>query len=224
MFDEIGIEDFKRRTEINGASELAHPWERVSKVVSLRSLETIYAIQLMSTAYLEKLLSHVVLQGGNRSRVYEGCKIHIMQANPGVANIGQKFVERRKCQNILENIGGIVDQFATPSGALHIGAFIALGRTKESETVIAHYLPPIAEMNGDTAWKWLDGIHRGWLNRQMGATLPIIAIEGVKIPFPCAVHPWKDVKPVDEKPPKEERFFDLKPELFRDLKYVGIDG
>lgn len=224
MFEPIGIEDFKRRTEITGAGELVHPWEHVSRVVSLRSLEKILAIQLMSSIYLEKLLSHVVVEGGNRSRLYEGCKIHIMQANPGVANIGQTFVERRKCRDILENFGGIVDQFATPSGALNIGAFIALGRTKDGETVIAHYLPPIAEMNGETTWKWLDGIHRGWLNRQIGSPIPIIAIEGVKIPFPCAVHPWKDVRPVDEKPPKEERFFDLKPELFRNLKYVGIDG
>lgn len=223
MFDPIPIDEFRRRAEMNGR-EIEHSWGGAQKVVSLRDLVSIDAIQLMSLVYLEKLLSHVVLEGGNNERVYADCKIHIMQANPSVANIGQTFVERSKCQNILENVGNIVEQFATPSGAFHVGAFIALGRNKAGEVCIAHYLPPIAEMNGETTWKWLDGIHRGWLNRQLGSTIPIIAIEGIKIPFPCSVHPWKNVKAVDQKPPREERFFDLKPELFRNLKYIGIDG
>ena len=59
---------------------------------------------------------------------------------------------------------------------------------------------------------------------RMGGTIPVIAVEGIREPFPCALHSWQDISAVDEKPPKGERFFDLKPELFRDLKHVGIDG
>lgn len=223
MFDPIPMEEFRRRTELSG-KELVHSWGSVGLVVSLRDLVSVDAIQLMTYEYLEMLLSHVVLKGGNKDRVYAGCKVRILSLSPKVAQIGQTFVERRKCLSIMENIGGVVRHFATPNGALKIGAFIALGRTKDGAQAVAQYLPPIAEMNGGTMWKWLDGIHRGFLHVGVGAELPTIAIEGVKAPFPCETHDWDHVQPVDEKPPKEKRFFNLNADLFRDLHYVGIDG
>lgn len=223
MFEPITLAEFRLRTELSG-KELDHPWRKVELVVSLRDLACVDAIQIMPKRYLEGLLSHVVLKGGNKERVYHGCNVSIISLSPKVAQIGQTFVERRKCLSILENIGSVIADFATPSGPLKIGAFIALGRTKEGRTAVAHYLPPIAEMNGGSKWKWLDGIHRGYLHVNMGAELPTIAIEGVTAPFPCDTHEWERVRAVDAKPPKEERFFNLKEDLFRDLHYVGIDG
>lgn len=223
MFDPIDIEEFRRRAGIQ-PRDLEHSWGNASTVVSLRDLAQVDAIQLMSMSFLKRLLSNVVLAGGNHERVYEGCDIHVMVASPSVANIGQTFVERRKYTSILENLSGLASGFAGAGGVLNIGAFIALGKTKAGATAVALYLPPIAEMNGDSAWKWVDGIHRGWIGQQMGNSGPIVAIEGVKVPFPCDVQKWNRVRPVDAKPPIEDRFFNLKPDLFRNLKYVGIDG
>jgi hypothetical protein len=223
MFQAIPMAEFRRRTHLNG-DELTHAWGSVDKVVSLRDLASISAIQIMPKQYLHNLLNNVVLAGGNKERVYEGCKIHIISLSPKAAEIGQTFVERSKYVSILENVGNLVADFATASGALKLGAFIALGRTAEGDQAIAHYLPPIAEMNGGSLWKWLDGIHRGYLHVNTGSEIPTIAIEGVKAPFPCDTHGWDMVRPVDAKPPRDERFFNLKPDLFRDLHYVGIDG
>jgi len=51
-----------------------------------------------------------------------------------------------------------------------------------------------------------------------------VLIRGVKTPFPCEPQHWKDLQKVDQKPPLEQRYPGLKPELFRDVKCIGIDG
>jgi hypothetical protein len=58
----------------------------------------------------------------------------------------------------------------------------------------------------------------------VGTTIESVVIRGVQQPLPCDARGWDSVKPVDEKPPKPERFFNLRPEYFRDVKRIGIDG
>ncbi len=224
MLTPIPADEFVRRTEIDLCRDLHHSWSSAGQVVSMRALDTIEAVQLMPIGYLMKLLEHTVILGGNRERVYAGCTVSIMQVSPQAVRIGQRFIQRSKYTAILENFGSILGQFSIQSGISGLGAFIILGKTKDGTPSVAHYVPPIAEMNGSTKWNLLDGLHRNFLINQIGATTTMVAIEGVKVPFPCTLHDWKVIKPVDEKPPKEERYFDLKPELFRSLEYVGIDG
>ncbi len=224
MFEPFPVEVFVERTGIIPAQDLAHAWGSVRVIASLRQLEEIDAIQLMTVDYLNKMLGRVVLAGGNRARVYEGCRFHQMAISPRAAKIGQRFIERKKYQALIENFGAVLGRFSVAGGPANIGAFVAYGRLKDGTKAIAHYIPPIVEMNGGSTWALLDGLHRNFIMERMGSTIPVIAVEGIREPFPCALHGWDEIRPVDEKPPAAERFFDLRPELFRDLKLVGIDG
>lgn len=224
MLTPIPADEFVRRTEINVHRDLHHSWGLAKQVVSLRALKTIEAVQIMPNVYLMKLLENTIIAGGNQERVYAGCSVTIIPVSPQAVRIGQRFIQRSKYTAILENFGSIFGQYSMAGGIANLGALIILGKTEDGVLSIAHYVPPIAEMNGSSKWNLLDGLHRNFLVNQIGSTTTMAAIEGVKIPFPCTLHDWKMIKPVDEKPPKEERYFDLKPELFRRLEYVGIDG
>ena len=73
----------------------------------------------------------------------------------------------------------------------------------------------------------MDGIHRDYIGKQTGLALTVIVAENISLPFPCSAKSWSDIKVISlsEKPKDiNERYFDLKKELFRDLKYLGIDG
>lgn len=70
----------------------------------------------------------------------------------------------------------------------------------------------------------LDGTHRCFLIKSIGTTIETVVIRGVTAPFPCDPQPWSRVRQVDAKPPRPERFVDLRPEFFRDVKHIGIDG
>jgi len=137
--------------------------------------------------------------------------------------VGQTFVERKKLQRILEDFGGMWNAFAVTRGIAKRTASIIYGRTESHAHAIAHYLPPIAEEN-DGRLLLLDGVHRNFLVRSIGTTIETVLIRGVRERFPCRCGRWDEVSPVDEKPPKSERFHDLEPGLFRDVKSIGIDG
>ena len=73
----------------------------------------------------------------------------------------------------------------------------------------------------------MDGIHRDYITKQLGCTINAILIKNVAIPFPCGIKSWEEIKVIGlaEKPKDiNERYFNLQKELFRDLKYLGIDG
>ncbi|HVW82727.1 MAG TPA: hypothetical protein VHC68_02165 [Candidatus Paceibacterota bacterium] len=224
MFQPIPVGDFLARTELDPHRDLAFPLGSAEEVVSLRDLDSIDAVQLMPIHALEKILGHATLAGGNKARMYEGCRVRLMAISPKAARIGQRFIERKKYTALLEKFGSILKNFSIPAGPADLGAFIAIGSTKEGKRAIALYVPPVVEMNGTTAWTLLDGIHRNFVIERMGGTTPVIVIERVKNPLPFSLHEWDKIALVDEKPPIEERYFDLKPDYFRDLKYVGIDG
>ena len=132
-------------------------------------------------------------------------------------------MERSKYQQFLERCDSMFSSFCVSRGMAKLGACIVLGRTVEGAQGIAHYVPPIIERHG-SAWVLLDGVHRMYLARQVGTTLEAVVVSGVKTPFPTDLHGWESVSVVSEKPARSERYRNLRPELFRDLKHVGLDG
>lgn len=223
MLTPLPTEVFLQRTGIC-IRDLEHAWGSARLVVSLRELDSIQAVQLMSRAYRNKLLGSVLLAGDKCSRVYEGCKFETAEVSPRVAKIGQRFVQRGKYQALLEAFNVALRAYGVDAGVARMGAFIAVGKLKDGTQAVAQYLPPIMEMNGGSKWALLDGIHRNFIVDAAGGTISVITVEGVREPFPCQLHSWEEIRVVEEKPSKEERYFGLNERLFRNLEGVGIDG
>jgi len=176
----------------------------------------------MPESYLEKLIFNTTLTGSDQ-KVYKDCLIKRARIDPNNIRLGQTFVERHKYEKMIENLSDAFKGFCVNSGFAKCTPYIILGETKSGDIAIAHYVPPIVEEHGQ-GLLLLDGVHRNFLIRAVGTTIESIIIKRIAIPFPCDVHSWRHVKVVDAKPPKNDRFLNLKPELFRDLQWVGIDG
>lgn len=220
MFDPIDLGDFERRTGIRPATSL---WDGADRIVSLRQLVRILDIRLMNDEYLRHLLLSVTLVGDPERKPYKGCDVKRLRVDPAMLAVGQTFVEERKLLNLQSGFFDIFAGSGAPRGYAKKCAMVILGETAEGARAVAHYLPPLVEWHGDRHGL-LDGMHRGYSAMRVGTTIECIKICFPPDPFPCAFGHWKRVKLVSAKPPKDERFFELKPELFRDLKYVGIDG
>jgi hypothetical protein len=223
VFERIQLGEFAARSNID-KSAYSHSWNGATCVVSLREISEVLAVQEMDEDYLHQLLSSVVLVGGNRTPVYHGCSIEHVEVSANEMHVGQTFVEIPKCYALLADFGQVFKRYSGIKGFVRLTAKLVLGYTKDGVCAIAHYIPPLLESNGTERKSLLDGIHRNWICRLSGVPVIGIRISGVKEPFPCSTHDWSKITPVTEKPPKDERFFDLKPDLFRDLKWVGIDG
>ncbi|HEY0010504.1 MAG TPA: hypothetical protein VGB97_01155 [Candidatus Paceibacterota bacterium] len=223
MFTPIPVAEFLGRTGLDTEADLFYPRDSVTQVVSLRQLEIIDCVQLMHHQYLRRLLESVVCKDG-KTHPYTGKWIGTMNLSARSARVGQRFIERGKYTALVERFQQILEGFATPSGPTGLGAFIAFGRMQDGTRVVAHYLPPIIEIGRDNGSALLDGIHRNYPLVGAGLAMPMLTIRDVEAPLPFDLRDWDEVEAVDVKPPVEERFFNLRPEMFRDLKYVGIDG
>jgi hypothetical protein len=222
VFQSIPIEELEKRV-----GSLPFNMQRTADiVVSLRDIDPlrINSIEVMPKDYLDRLIRRVTLEGDSSSRPYADCEITTMTVDPDDLQIGQTFIQREKYRQILEGLNGNLDgHFCVPRGIAKRGPFIVFGSTNDGTPAIAHYLPPIVE-DGKYGRFLLDGIHRNFLVKKVGTTIETILIRGVKEQLPCDPVSWSKIKPVDEKPPREERYFNLRKEFFRDLKYTGIDG
>lgn len=220
MFDPISLEDFARRTTVRPEGS---GWRGADRIVSLRQITRVTDIRLMNDEYLTRLLRSVTLTGDPDRRPYEGCKVKRLRADPEMLAVGQTFVEERKLLDLQSDFSAVFEGSGASRGFAKKGAMIVLGETADGEHALAHYLPPIIEWHGDRHGL-LDGMHRCYSAMRVGTTVEIIKVCFPTLPFPCAFGHWRDVRLVSAKPPKEDRFMDLRPDLFRDLKYVGIDG
>lgn len=221
MFEPISITDFKSRTGIEPDFVM-----HATKVVSLRDLVpgSISAVHVMRRDYLSKLLRSVTLEGDGEHRPYEHCQIELARIDPSHLVIGQTFIQRSKYQDILEKFGNHLNgDFCVTPGTVASSAMVMYGQTRTGEDAIAHYIPPIIEVSGDNLFL-LDGIHRNYLAMRVGTTIESVLVKGVKAPPPCDVRTWSDIKVVNKKPPREKRFYNLQPPLFRNLKWIGVDG
>ena len=125
---------------------------------------------------------------------------------------------------LLEHFSGFLDNYHLPGGFSQLCPMLIFGDDAQGQPALAHYLPPIAEVHGGRS-VILDGIHRNFIVKNTGATITTIVVDGVATPFPCSLRAWDEIRPVDAKPPNiNDRFFDLDAMLFRDLKFIGIDG
>jgi hypothetical protein len=177
----------------------------------------------MPEEYLKALLFSTVLEGDRSNKIYADCSIQRARIDPHHLEIGQTFIERPKYQKLLENLPQVYSGFCVNHGFAKCSALIVYGQTSDGSSVVAHYVPPIIEVHNDRLFL-LDGVHRDFLTMAVGTTVESVLIKGVKVPFPCDPRGWDEVRVVEQKPPRPERFRNLKPDLFRDLKWVGIDG
>lgn len=220
-FEPIDLSEFGRRTGMD-MLELAE-MSGADRIVSPRQIVVARHILCMRLDYLERLLKSVPLLGDPARTPYAGCRIKRYRMDPRMSKVGQTFIERRKINDLHELFTAMFSEHDVPYGIAKKGASLIFGTTAEGDRAIAQYLPPIVEQIGNRH-AVLDGIHRFSYTKGAGTTLEIVKITDPSEPFPCDLRKWSSIKAVDAKPPKNERFFNLKPELFRDLKYVGIDG
>ncbi|MFH1047415.1 MAG: hypothetical protein V1738_03875 [Patescibacteria group bacterium] len=222
MFNPLQLDEFTERTGI-ARDDLTGIWNRAERIVSLRDLTQVLNVQAMPKTYLQRLLNSITLAGDPSLHPYAGCRIQTLRLDPRSLLVGQTFIERPKYNSLIERFPDLFANFCLTKGFAKLTAQIVLGRLANGETAIAHYLPPIVEQH-DARTLLMDGMHRNFILLAAGTTVEAIKIHDVLIPFPCRPQRWDAVCAVDRKPPKEERFFDLEPDLFRDIKSVGIDG
>lgn len=220
----IRFEEFLARTGLGEHLQNMLHTSGIQAVVSPRAISKINDLHAMPHEYLVQILSSVGLAGTPGIKVFRGAKIKCLRVDPDFVSVGQTFVDRQKYTSIMETFETIFRNFSVPRGISKLTAYIIFGRDHEGHQVLAHYLPPILEVHQGVTIA-MDGIHRNFIVRQSGTTIESIMIDDVTVAFPCAVRSWDEMKVTDGKPERQEdRFFDLRPELFRDLKSVGIDG
>ena len=222
MFDPLALDEFESRTGIR-KSDFSGIWDSADRIVALRDLTTVTGVQAMPWPYLEKLIRGVTLAGDRTRRPYRDGQIRQLRMDPRGLTLGQTFIQRSKYQALLEHFGDFFRGFCVTNGVAKSTAAIVLGRTADGTPAIAHYLPPIVEEH-DGKFILMDGVHRNFLVRCVGTTIESIVVRNVAEPFPCDARPWEEVQVTEEKPAKDQRFFNLRPELFRDVKHIGIDG
>lgn len=201
----------------------------VKKVLPLKDLREVRSILPLSHEFLREMLIKVKTQ--DNQLPFAEATFCIRHVDPRELKLGQRFVYRENYVALLEELPQLfVNTFAVASSITAMGAFSVFGRGPDSEPAMAFYLPPIVEKHRLESGEELvimDGMHRNFLTRQFGATIAAIVAKNVTIPFPCACKEWSAVTAISlaDKPADiNERYFGLRKNLFRDLKYLGIDG
>lgn len=222
MFSPVDLKGFEERTGID-RREFAGLWSEAERIVSLRDIVQVLNVQAMHRSYLQRLLESVTLAGDPTVRPFAGKRIQTLRQDPHGVMVGQTFVERGKYVSLLEDFPDVFGEFCITKGIAKLTAHIVLGRTADGSVALAHYVPPIVEQH-DSRLVLMDGMHRNFLILRSGTTIETVLVRGVSHPFPATPQRWDSVKATDKKPPEGERFFDLVPDLFRDVKSSGIDG
>lgn len=226
---EISFEEYLERMQITPASfkeNIQLPKiNSIKKVIPLRNMTTINAAIPLRKDFLEQILRKITTVDKS-ARPFKSSEIKLVKADPNHLKIGQKFVYRENYQKLLEEMPKILSNFMISAGICDLGAYMFFGLDNRDNVCLAYYIPSIIEKHQHEL-VIMDGIHRNYLNRQLGHTLNTILVENIGIPFSCSLHSWDEIQIIslNDKPKEQkERYFDLKPGLFRDLKYLGIDG
>lgn|SRR3989338_1214910 len=215
----LDIKEFEKRLHLPDVSE-------IKKIVPLRRITKIHSLIPITAEMLGYLVRRIKTLDGDLP--YKNAHIKMAKMDPHILKIGQKFVYRENYQQLMEEVPGIFKEFmGTSEGLADIGAYFVFGVNGNTDTLcLACYLPPIVEQH---SWGLpvMDGIHRNFLSKQSGAIPTTILVKNVELPFPCAAQNWSKVEviPLADKPVQvEDRYFELNKGLFRNLKYLGIDG
>ena len=214
----LGREDFEKQLKLPRVDD-------VKKIIPLREIKVVKSIIPINSELLLYLIRRIPTLDGQLP--FRHATIRQVVVNPGQLKIGQKYVYRENYQSLLENINDLFHDFLGEWGRLsHLGAFFIFGLNRDNNYSMACYIPPIIEVHRSKSLI-MDGIHRNYIGRQAGVDINGLIVKGVEIPFPCSPRSWGEIKviPLSEKPKAlEDRYFDLNKSLFRDLKYLGIDG
>ena len=226
----IDFKEFLSRLQMKDIADLEKElrlpqMEKVQRIVPLRNLKRVDSLLPMR----EKLLFYIIgqIETLDKRKVFANARIWAMvKIDPKNLVLGQKFVYREIYQGLLEHVPKIFAEFCVNEGISNFGAYLVFGWDETDSYCLALYLPPIVEEHGPHS-VIMDGVHRSFIAMQTGSAINAILVENVSLPFPCSFRTWNDVKVINlsEKPKDiEARYFGLRKGLFRDLKYLGIDG
>ena len=229
-FHRIGLEpdEFERELHLPDV-------DCVEKILPLRNIKRVTSIVPMNYKMLVRLLR--LLQTADGGCPFTNAEFNIINIDPRQLKVGQRYIYRENYQDLLEEVVDIFADFPGIDGGLgDLGPSFLFGWSeepisKEEIYSLACYLPPIIEYHvGESLrvdYMIMDGIHRNFIAKQSGKNQNVILVSGVSLPFPCSAHNWSEIKviPLIEKPKDpHDRYFDLREGLFRNLKYLGIDG
>ena len=175
VMDPIPIEKFLTQTGLNLKQIDFGQWEKVARVVAPRDLKKVITVNIMSTEYLQTILSAITLLGNPDKKVYANTQIKLVDIDPNMLFTGQRFVYRDHYTAIMENVCQLFKGFTVPQGISQWTPYLIIGLDKNHEFVLAHYLPPIIEKHGHI-FILLDGIHRCFIARQAGTNIKSIVI------------------------------------------------
>lgn len=214
----LGQDEFRERLHL---PDLAS----ITKIIPLRDIRVIQSLVPIDADMVLHLLQHVRTLDGRTP--FSDIKVQMVRVDPRHLKIGQKFVYRENYQKLLESVPDIFRKFMVTAGGLgDLGAYFVFGLNGDDRYSMACYLPPVVEKQGSEI-VIMDGIHRNYIAKQAGLAVNAILVQGAGLPFPCGIRDWSEVTviPLADKPKElAERYFDLHRGLFRDLKYLGIDG
>jgi hypothetical protein len=195
----------------------------IQQVLPLRDLKQIQAVLPLPRALVLYIVQNIKTLDGQRP--FKNASLEIRTLDPGDLKIGQRFVYRENYTALLEGFSDIFKSFMLP-GLTGLGSMLVFGYDASRTYSLAFYLPPIIEAHGPDLVV-MDGIHRNYIAKQTGSGMTALVVRGADAAFPCSSRDWSEIQVISLKEkPKDitERYFDLQKGLFRDLKYLGIDG
>lgn len=216
---ELDMAEFERRLRLPNVHS-------VKTIIPLRDVREVTSPPIpISAELLLWLLRRVKTLDGRMP--FADATIQMIKIDPRHLKIGQKFAYRENYLKLLEEIPDIFHRFLAVNGGLSdLGAYFVFGLNEAGESSLACYIPPLLEKHGSDL-AIMDGIHRNYIMKQAGSTLNAILIERVGLPFPCGLKTWSEIRVIslaEKSKDINERYFELDQGLFRDLKYLGIDG
>lgn len=209
-----GLDETDRRAFLGGSPQLVSP----------KMLGCIMAAVILSDDVLARIFRAVPLRADPDARPYERSRPRVLAVRPRELKFGQKFVQKDKLElggETPDRLAGLFSGLAVRSARPPLAL---IGRDKSGSEAAALLMPPILERHGNDL-VLLDGVHRAYSAHLRGERLVCVVLDRVSGPPPFATGSLRRIKPLAVKPEEEkDRYYGLKPELFRDLDAVGIDG
>ncbi|MBM3234123.1 hypothetical protein FJZ19_03440 [Candidatus Pacearchaeota archaeon] len=192
------------------------------RVIPPRALVQVKNIWFLKREVFEALIKHIPLRGFPDVFPYRDAEIDVFDIQPRGFDIGQTFVLERKILDIMQNLEGkLFSRFCT-RGISSMPPVQLYGLDADGKKAMAFYIPPIIEIHQVPVL--IDGVHRSYLCNAAGTTIHAVHVRNVSEQLPFDSVFWEDCSLVKEKPPREQRYRNLKMDYFRALNAVGIDG
>ena len=202
-----------------------------NRIVPLRAIQSVKGVVLFESDTFEKLIKGIPLRSqSEKIYPYADAKINVFRRQPEGFDIGQTFINSKKLLALMQDLESRL------LGGFYTGGLSKMPPTKiygidsEERKVIAFYIPPIAEVYNDgkngSSVVLIDGIHRSYICKAAGTTVNAVHINYISPDSPLPFDPitWRDAKLMEDKPPIDQRYKNLRREYFRDLNSIGIDG